>query len=317
MSKSAVALLVAILCAPAVVRADARPAPDGAPARSRAGLLWRPSLATLSVRRGDAAALDLAVAATTPAQVAAFFEGVAFPAKAPKGPLVVDLRDGDFPDGKSPAGVAGIRDGDVLLQIGTRVLEGPGDLVAAARSLGSAPVVVKVASPGEAPRELSVTPKAIFDEKARAGMFTLEAPKERVSVSGFGEAVGIGATKTVAEVRNMFRLIGGFFGSRISFSKNVGGPLTIANLSSRTASEGWGRFLAFLAFISVNLAVLNILPIPVLDGGQLMFLIIEKLRGGRPLSDAAIARFQLVGFALLMLLMVFALKNDVMNLLVN
>ena len=162
-----------------------------------------------------------------------------------------------------------------------------------------------------------MTPKPVFDAAARDGLFTLEAPKERVSVSGLGEAVGIGVTKTVAEVKNMFRLIGGFFGSRISFSKNVGGPLTIANLSSRTASEGWGRFLAFLAFISVNLAVLNILPIPVLDGGQLMFLIIEKVRGGRPLSDAAIARFQLVGFGLLMLLMVFALKNDFMNLIVN
>ncbi len=290
---------------------------DGAPPKGRAALLRRPTLSTLSVRRGDAGEVEVTVGATTPAEVSAFFDGVAFPAQPPKGPVVVDLRSVDFPDGRSPAGTAGVRDGDVLLAIGTHVLAGPGDLSAAAKSLGSAPVIVKVQSPGEGPRELTVTPKAIFDEKGRAGLFTLEAPKERVSVSGLGEAVGIGAAKTVAEVKNMFRLIGGFFGSRISFSKNVGGPLTIANLSSRTASEGWGRFLAFLAFISVNLAVLNILPIPVLDGGQLMFLLIEKARRGRPLSDAAIARFQLVGFGLLMLLMVFALKNDVMNLIVK
>jgi len=289
---------------------------DGAAPRTRMGLVWRKELRTVTVKRGDAS-LDLAVGADTPAAVSAFLAGVAFPATSPKGPVVVDVVSSSFPDGKSPAGEAGVRDGDVLLSIGARVVETAADLPAAAKGLGAAPVVVKVASPGEAPRELTVTPKPVFDAAARDGLFTLEAPKERVSVSGLGEAVGIGVTKTVGEVKNMFRLIGGFFGSRISFSKNVGGPLTIANLSSRTASEGWGRFLAFLAFISVNLAVLNILPIPVLDGGQLMFLIIEKVRGGRPLSDAAIARFQLVGFGLLMLLMVFALKNDFMNLIVN
>ncbi len=289
---------------------------DGAPARGRASLAWRKSLASLTVKRGDAS-VELPVTLATPAQVSAFVAGFAFPSQAPKGRVVVDLRAFDFPDGRSPAGEAGVRDGDLLLAIGDHAIESVADLAGAAKTLRGAPVVVKVETPGQAPRELTVTPKAIFDEKARTGMFTLEAPKERVSVSGLGEAAGIGVTKTVAEVKNMFRLIGGFFGGRISFSKNVGGPLTIANLSSRTANEGWGRFFAFLAFISVNLAVLNILPIPVLDGGQLMFLLIEKARGGRPLSDAAIARFQLVGFGLLMLLMVFALKNDVMNLIVN
>ena len=85
-------------------------------------------------------------------------------------------------------------------------------------------------------------------------------------------------------------------------------------MSSRSASQGWTRFLAFLAFISVNLCILNILPIPVLDGGQLMFLIIEKARGGRPLQEGTIAKMQLVGFGLLLLLMFFALKNDIGNL---
>ncbi len=64
----------------------------------------------------------------------------------------------------------------------------------------------------------------------------------------------------------------------------------------------------------MNLCVLNFLPIPVLDGGQMLFLVIEKVRGGRPLKEATIARLQLVGIVLLLLLMGFALKNDFKNL---
>jgi regulator of sigma E protease len=71
----------------------------------------------------------------------------------------------------------------------------------------------------------------------------------------------------------------------------------------------WLRFLLFLAYISVTLAVLNILPIPVLDGGHLLFMLIEKVKGA-PLKEETIGRMQLVGMLLLLVLMFFAFKND-------
>jgi regulator of sigma E protease len=135
-----------------------------------------------------------------------------------------------------------------------------------------------------------------------------------ITASGPVNAIAMGARRSVVDVKNMFRMIGRFFGGEIDPKKTLGGPGTIVNISSRSANEGLARFLAFLAFISVNLAVLNILPIPVLDGGSLLLQIVVLFRRGKPLKEATVAYVQWAGFALLMLLMVFAIKNDVVNL---
>ncbi len=94
---------------------------------------------------------------------------------------------------------------------------------------------------------------------------------------------------------------------------NLGGPIAIAQMAGSTASHGLVYFVMFLAFFSVNLAILNLLPIPVLDGGMLMFLALEQIRG-KPLSVDMQMRFQMVGMLLIMSLMVFAFYNDIMRL---
>ncbi len=94
---------------------------------------------------------------------------------------------------------------------------------------------------------------------------------------------------------------------------NLGGPIAIAQMAGSTASHGLVYFVMFLAFFSVNLAILNLLPVPVLDGGMLMFLALEQLRG-KPLSAEMQMRFQMVGMMLIMGLMVFAFYNDIMRL---
>lgn len=95
--------------------------------------------------------------------------------------------------------------------------------------------------------------------------------------------------------------------------ENLSGPLTIARVAGDSASSGWYAYLSFLAYLSVSLGVLNLLPIPVLDGGHLVFFAVEAIRG-RPLSDASQMQGIRVGMALLMSLMVFAFYNDVMRL---
>jgi regulator of sigma E protease len=91
--------------------------------------------------------------------------------------------------------------------------------------------------------------------------------------------------------------------------KNLSGPLTIADYAGQSAQLGWLSYLNFLALISISLGVLNLLPVPVLDGGHLMYYLVEIVKGS-PVSDRALEIGQQVGIVLLFSLMAFALFND-------
>ena len=108
----------------------------------------------------------------------------------------------------------------------------------------------------------------------------------------------------VESVKFIFRLITG-----AASAKLLGGPLFIAQTAGQTAKTGFVSLLSFMALLSVNLSLINLLPIPVLDGGHLMFLSIEKLRGA-PLSLKQRATMQQIGLAFLILLIIFVTYND-------
>ncbi len=95
--------------------------------------------------------------------------------------------------------------------------------------------------------------------------------------------------------------------------KNISGPVTILQESGKAASAGLLPYFMFMALLSVNLGILNLLPIPILDGGHLVLFMVEGLRG-KPLSERTIAVAQKIGLALIVLLMVFALYNDLARL---
>ena len=95
--------------------------------------------------------------------------------------------------------------------------------------------------------------------------------------------------------------------------KELGGPVLIGQLSGQTARMGFDVFLSFMALFSINLAILNILPIPVLDGGHLVFLLLEGVRG-RPLSLNLRMRLTQVGLAVLLGIIVLAMTNDILRL---
>ncbi|APW63278.1 M50 family metallopeptidase [Paludisphaera borealis] len=122
-----------------------------------------------------------------------------------------------------------------------------------------------------------------------------------------------GLNETIDNVSAMYAMIRSLFSGRVS-PKNLGGPILIAQVAYSAADSGLGAFLSFLGFISINLAVLNFLPIPPLDGGQMVFLLAEKVRG-RPLPDSALIAGTYVGLLLVLCLMVFATYQDVFRLL--
>jgi regulator of sigma E protease len=97
-------------------------------------------------------------------------------------------------------------------------------------------------------------------------------------------------------------------------ASEIGGPILIAQIAGKQLQSGWLDFLYFMGFLSVNLGILNLLPIPVLDGGHLIFFSMEAVRR-KPLPRALQEKMQLVGIVLLVSLMVFAFYNDILRIL--
>lgn len=109
-----------------------------------------------------------------------------------------------------------------------------------------------------------------------------------------------------------FRMLWGMLSGKVSIS-NISGPISIAKYAGYTAHVGALAFLTFLAIVSLSLGVLNLLPIPVLDGGHLLYYIIEFIKGS-PLSDEAQALGQRIGIAILLIIMAVAFYNDISQL---
>jgi regulator of sigma E protease len=128
---------------------------------------------------------------------------------------------------------------------------------------------------------------------------------------GFADAVSGGVRQTFDFCGEMVTFLGGLVSGSISI-KNVSGPVGIAQIAGRVAREGWAVLLNFMAILSLNLALLNVLPVPILDGGHLVFLLLEKVRG-KPLSMRQRAIAQQVGLMLLLLLIVTVTYHDIVR----
>jgi len=125
---------------------------------------------------------------------------------------------------------------------------------------------------------------------------------------GLFASIGAGFNQTIFYVVKTFEFVAGFFSGK-SRASDVGGPIFIAQIAGATARAGFDVLLEFMALLSVNLAVLNILPIPVLDGGHIMFLIGEKLKGS-PLSLKVRLVAQQIGIAFFLILIILITFND-------
>jgi len=132
---------------------------------------------------------------------------------------------------------------------------------------------------------------------------------------GLADAVSLGTWRVVRFIKYVYMSLYGMISpsGRIS-PKTMSGPLTIANVSYRVAGEDFWQFLLFIGMISVNLAVVNFLPIPVLDGGHMVFLILEKILG-RPVPERLFHIAMYIGLAIILGLMIFVIALDIQRLL--
>ena len=123
--------------------------------------------------------------------------------------------------------------------------------------------------------------------------------------TAFVKALGKTWDTSVFSLKMLFRMIAG----EVSW-KNISGPITIADYAGQSAQMGWVPYLSFLALISISLGVLNLLPVPLLDGGHLLYYTVEIIKG-RPVSEKTMEIGQQIGIAILLTLMLFAFYNDI------
>lgn len=217
-------------------------------------------------------------------------------------------------DPKGPAQAAGLKTGDRLLALDGQSLGDWQQVVDLVRVRPDTKIVLKVERDG-AQIDVPVTLAVRGEAKAAggylgAGVKSPEWPPSMLREVSFGPlaAIGEGAKRTwTMSVLTLESLKKMLFGE-LSV-KNLSGPITIAKVAGASAQSGVADFLNFLAYLSISLGVLNLLPIPVLDGGHLLFYLVEWVRG-RPLSDRVQGWGIQIGISLVVGVMLLALVND-------
>lgn len=217
----------------------------------------------------------------------------------------------------SPAERAGLKAGDLVIAVAGQPVFTPEELMQAIQKRAGQTFEITVERGGTSQTVLVtanvVREKALTGQDVEVGRIGVSIVTRTVTYAPYSPpaAVWQGAVKTwdmtVLTTKGFSKIITG----QIPLS-NLGGPVQIASETGRQAQEGTAPLAVFTAVISVNLAVLNLLPVPMLDGGHLFFFLIEAILG-RPLSLRKRELAQQLGFVLLMLIMVLALYNDLVR----
>jgi len=225
----------------------------------------------------------------------------------------------DVVPGKAGA-ASGLRAGDRVLSIDGRPVADATQVYEATRESGktgsAVPMQWRVERGGQR-LDLTVTAAVVtLDGGTRIGRLDVVPGKraELVSVRyGVFEGIGVAATQTWQMSALTVRMLGKMLIGEASL-KNLSGPVTIADYAGQSARLGLSYFLGFLAVVSVSLGVLNLLPLPVLDGGHLMYYLFEAVTG-RQVSELWLDRLQRGGVAIMLMMMSLALYNDMARLL--
>lgn len=221
-------------------------------------------------------------------------------------------------DDKGPAKAAGLQIGDRIVTLDGQSVTDWQEVVSRVRALPEGKVALGIERAGQR-EELSLTLAAKGEGKARtgylgAGVAGGQWPAEMLREVSYGPVAAVGQalsrtwSMSLLTLDSLKKMVLG----QLSV-KNLSGPITIAKVAGASAQSGVGDFLHFLAYLSISLGVLNLLPIPVLDGGHLLFYMVEWVRG-RPLSERVQAWGMQIGISLVVGVMLLALVNDLSRL---
>jgi regulator of sigma E protease len=219
-----------------------------------------------------------------------------------------------------PAAQAGLRSGDRVLRIDDQPIADASSVVyrirESARDGSAKPMRWLVERSGQA-MEFVVMPRVVVERNRPYGRIDAAVGGRAVEMvtvrHGALEGLWLGAQRTWEVSALTLKMLGRMMIGQASL-KNISGPLTIADYAGQSVNQGLAYYLGFLALVSVSLGVLNLLPLPMLDGGHLMYYIFEGVTG-RPVSDSWLKWLQRGGALIMLLLMSLALSNDVARLL--
>ncbi len=220
-----------------------------------------------------------------------------------------------------PAERAGLKAGDHIVAVDGAPVRSPADVASRTNARPGRRVTFSIARDG-ARAATSRSPPEASEQGGRADRArrafasrSIPPPRERLGVTvryGVVEALGEGARKTWELSVFTLKMLGRIVTGDASL-KNISGPITLADYAGQSAQAGTLVFVGYLALISISLGVLNLLPIPLLDGGHLLYYFVELIKGS-PLSDRAFELGQRIGMAMLAVMMALAFFNDLSRL---
>ncbi|MGM0586734.1 MAG: RIP metalloprotease RseP, partial [Pseudomonadota bacterium] len=234
------------------------------------------------------------------------------------GPAVPPVIGGVGPD--SPAERAGLKAGERIVSADGESVRSFSDLQRVVIDAGGEAVTLIVEGGDGTRREVTLTPQMNpvptsgggIEMRPLIGVTAQPLIGAETVTPGPIEAVGVGVQRTWQVIASSLAYVGAIVTGEAD-SSGLGGPIKIASLSGEAAAGGLVSFLGMIAMISTSIGLINLFPIPVLDGGHLVFYAIEAVRG-RPLGEKAAEAATGVGLALVLLLMVFVTYNDIMGL---
>jgi regulator of sigma E protease len=217
----------------------------------------------------------------------------------------------------SRAAEAGLQTGDLIVRVNDDTVRYWDEMVRVVRSFPERALTLAVAR-GDSVRSVRATPAAeeerdpVSGARQTIGRLGIAPDIEVREVElTFPQAVATGGAQTIGVIRGVVATVKGLILGQVS-PKELAGPIGIGQLAGQAARAGIITFVSLIAFISVNLAIFNLFPIPVLDGGHLLFLLIEGVRG-KPVSTVIRLRLTQAGMALLLALVVLVMYNDVLR----